>query len=357
MPKNPYSHISMVETTALGLDDILLVPQYSKVTSRLDPDLSTKLTTDIEIGIPLCSAAMDTVTEEELAIELSKRGGVGFLHRFADDEKIVSMVKDIKYAKQLVVPSVGIRSDIVNWVGVLLGAGADAISIDIAHGHSIEVLNTISVIRSVFPGAQIIAGNVCTAEATSCLINAGVNAVKCGVGGGHACSTRVVTGCGVPTFTALCECVSMARQFDIPIIMDGGIKNSGDMVKCLAAGARSCMLGYLFSRTLEAPGPVQRIDGVAYKAYRGMASEEAQVAAKGGMKKGTAAEGASMLVPVEGSVDRVVDELCGGVRSGMSYCGAFNLLELQERAVFTRISGGSHTENRPFGLEISRNFS
>ena len=352
-----YKHISILENTALGLDDVLLVPQYSPIRSRLDVDISTRLTKSIKVGIPISSAAMDTVTETELAIALSKQGGVGFLHRFADDAYIINMIKDIKLVGQIAVPSVGIRDDIVKWVGTLLEYGADAISIDIAHGYSVDVLKMLALLKGYYPEAQFIAGNVCTAEATEKLIEAGADAIKCGIGGGHACKTRVVTGCGVPNFTALCDCVSAAKPHDTPVIMDGGVKNSGDVVKSLAAGASMCMMGYLFSRTFEAPGPVQRIDGVTYKAYRGMASEEAQRIFKGGMKQGTAAEGESMLVPIDGTVERIVEELCGGIRSGLTYCGASTIVEMQERAVFTRISSIAVTESKPFGLDIGRNVS
>jgi len=342
---------------ALGLDDVLLVPQFSDVKSRLDVDITTNLTKNLIIDAPICSAAMDTVTEQRLAIALSEKGGAGFLHRFASDDYIINMVKDIKGVGQLVVPSVGIRKDIVKWVGLLLEYGADAISIDIAHGFSSEVLNTIEILKGHFPDSQIIAGNVCTAVATSSLISSGADAVKCGIGGGHACKTRLVTGFGMPSFTALAECASVAKEHDIPLIMDGGIKNSGDIVKSLAAGASVCMMGYLFSRTLEAPGTVQRIDGVPYKSYRGMASVEAQEVFKGGLKKGTAAEGESMLVPIEGTVEQLMDELCGGIRSGLTYCGARNLEELRDRAIFTQITNTSVNESKPFGLSISRNLS
>lgn len=354
---NPYEFLDMKKGWALGLDDILLVPRYSEVLSRLDTDVSTWLTPGVPLAAPVCSAAMDTVTEDELAISISKEGGAGFLHRFASDEKIVDMVRNIKAAGQVAVPSIGVRSDVVNWVGVLLENGADAISIDIAHGCSKPVLNALSLIKSTYPHAQIIAGNVCTAEATRMLIDHGADAIKCGIGGGHACKTRIVTGFGLPNFTALCDCVGEARKLDIPVIMDGGIKNSGDIVKCLAVGASACMMGYLFSRTYEAPGEVQKIDGVTYKAYRGMASEDAQKVFKGGLKEGTAAEGESMLVPTFGSVAKLMEEVVGGIRSGLTYAGARDLVELKEKAVFTRITNVAVSEGRPFGLEISRNVS
>lgn len=342
--------IFLLDKKGLSFDDVLLVPQYSDIKSRLDVDITTKLTKQITIDVPIISAAMDTVTEADLAIALAREGGVGFLHRFLSDEDTIGMISDIKRAspKFLAVPSVGIRDDIIRWVGELLNNGANAISIDIAHGHSANVLNTIDQLKRVFNDVQIIAGNVCTYEGASDLIEAGADAVKCGIGPGHACKTRIVTGFGVPNLTALCSCVEAAHWHNVPVIMDGGLKNSGDFVKALACGASSCMFGYLFSRTVEAPGALHIESGVRYKEYRGMASREAQVAFRGGLKKGTAAEGESTYVAITDTVQGVVESLCGGLRSGLTYCGARNINELQEKAVFMEISTSSMAESRPF---------
>jgi IMP dehydrogenase len=346
------SSVNIRKEVGLALDDVLLVPQYSEVKSRLDTDLSTVLTKGIKLGIPLCSSAMDTVTETDMAIALAKAGGIGFLHRFTSDEKVLSMVKDVVSEGLPVVASVGIREDIVNWSGILLENGATAISIDVANGHNKVVLGAVGLLRSIFPEAQIVAGNVSTAEGTRRLIEAGADAIRVGIGSGSPCSTRVITGCGVPTFTSLVECAEEASKHDIPVIQDGGIKNGGDVIKCLAAGASSCIIGRLFSKATEAPGQVYSINGKMYKEYRGMASFEAQKAFRGGLKSGTSAEGESMLVPLNGSVSVVIEELCGGVRSGMTYCGASDIWELKSRAIFMQISSTAVIESKPFGLDM-----
>lgn len=344
----------LTDEECFSIDDVLLVPQYSEVESRLDTDLSTRLTTKVRLKCPIVSASMDTVTGVDMAVGMSSFGGAGFLHRFASDEKTISMIKDVKESGALVVVSVGIRNDILKWVGMLLEYGADVISIDIAHGHSLSVLKSIEMIKSVYSEAQVVGGNVATAQGAQDLINAGVDAVKGNIGPGSLCTTRISTGHGVPSFSAIAACVGVAKKHNVPVIADGGIRYGGDIVKYLAIGAESCMIGSLFARTEEAEGERMVIGGNLYKSYRGMASNEAQAAFKGGLKKGTCAEGVSIIVPIEDTLERVMGVLIGGIRSGLTYSGAHSIKELQQKAKFVRVSTATLNENRPFGLDFGK---
>jgi len=338
---------------ALSFDDVLLVPRYSEVRSRLLTDTSTYLTNNIKLNTPICSSAMDTVSETAMAVAVSRAGGISFLHRFCDDEYMLSMVRDVVSVGERVVASVGIRDDLVSWVGKLLENGAVAVSIDVANGHALHVIKAVEDIKETFSNdCQLIAGNVCTAAGVRDLALAGADCVRVNIGSGSLCCTRVNTGCGLPSFTTIIECYDEIQHQGIRMITDGGVKNSGDVVKAVAAGVDVCMVGYLFSRAEEAPGEVVIRDGKTYKKYRGMASEEAQTSFKGGLKPGTVAEGASTYVPVDTSASSVVEYLTGGLRSGMTYCGAKNILELRSKAVFRRISMSSYYEGKPFGVNL-----
>lgn len=339
------------EDMYLTLDDVLLKPQYSEITSRLDTDLSTRLTKNIKLKYPIISASMDTVTGFSLASKMSELGGCGFLHRFETDSEILWWCEQLTSSGRLAIPSIGIRKDVTVWARKLIGAGVKVVSIDIAHAHSLHVLKTIELLKGVFPDLEVIGGNVATAEGTQALINAGADAVKVGVGSGSLCSTRLVTGHGVPTVSALLECVETASKYDTPIIADGGIRYSGDMVKCLGLGAETCMVGSLLAGTEETPGDIIKIGGKLFKEYRGMSSESAQRAFKGGLKRGTAAEGEATTVRFRGPVEPIVMQLMGGIRSGLTYAGAKNLKELRERAEFIKITNSSIIEGTPHRLK------
>lgn len=336
----------------LSLDDVLLVPKYSEIKSRLDTDISTILVPDIKLKIPVVSAAMDTISGPTMAIKLGRLGGAAFLHRFASDEEIVSWVKDIKEAKQVAIPSIGVRPDVVSWVGILLSAGADVVSIDIAHAHSKHVIETVRLLKSVYKDeCKIVAGNVATREGVRDLIEAGADCVKIFIGSGAACSTRIVTGFGFPTFSCLVECIDEADRHGIPVIADGGLKTPGDFTKCLAVGVRACMSGSMLSSTDETPGKYVKIGGKFYKEYRGMASEASQKDFKDGLKSGTASEGEAMLFEARGPVKDIIDRIVGGIRSGLTYCGAKNLQELRSNAHFIRITSSAYIEGTPHGLK------
>jgi IMP dehydrogenase len=239
----------------------------------------------------------------------------------------------------------------------LLDAGADILALDIAHGHLDAGIDAIKQVKQQFPDADLIAGNVATAEGTEDLIAAGADCVKVGVGPGSMCTTRVVAGAGVPQLTAVLESVNAANDHGVPVIADGGIRNSGDLVKALAAGASSAMIGGLLAGTDESPGREITKDGRKYKMTRGMASMEAAI--NRNMKAGDkvedldqkVAEGIEAAVPYRGSVAEVVQKLRGGLQSGISYCGADNIAEMQKKAEFVRITDAGKNESRPHDVK------
>jgi IMP dehydrogenase len=471
---------------ALTFDDVLLVPAYSEVQPR-DVAVATRLTPRIALNIPFVSAAMDTVTESDLAIALAREGGIGVIHknlsiprqveeldkvkrsesgmimnpitlgpdaplgealalmqkfrisgvpitrpdgklvgiltnrdiRFADrihapvsefmtreglvtaplgatlesarrvlqDNKIEKLpvvdeegrlkglitVKDIqkklKYPKAAkdehgrlrAAAAVGASGDVLERVAELEGAGVDVVVVDSAHGHTRNVLDTITRIKSDSPGLEVIGGNVSTREGTRALIEAGADAVKVGMGPGASCTTRVVAGIGVPQVTAVLECSEEAGKKGIPIIADGGIKYSGDVVKALAAGAHTVMIGNLFAGTAESPGERVLLEGRAYKVFRGMGSVSAMREGSGdryfqeGVEESKfVSEGIEGRVPFKGPLHDVVYQLVGGLRSGMGYCGVGTVEELRTRPRFLRITHAGLRESHPHDVTITK---
>ena len=468
-------------------DDVLLVPKYSKITSRSDTDLSTKLSRNISLNMPLISANMDTITESSMAVTVAREGGIGIVHRFLTiqqqvnevlkvkrsgsiiienpytinseltikdafsimNEKQVSgllvtdsnskiigilterdvlfesshssklvkelMTKDVVTAKlgvdleqvkeilkhnrieklpivddnnhvkglitsqdisnlekypyaskdkkgrPLVGSAVGVKGDFMERSEALINAGADVLVVDIAHGHSENAINTVKNIKKAFPDCELIAGNVATAEGTEDLINAGVDAVKVGVGSGSICITRVITGSGVPQLTAVYDCAKVGNDHGIPIISDGGTRTSGDATKALAAGASSIMVGSILGGTDESPGSTITKNGKRFKIYRGMASLAASMGRRS-KETGTfeladdlndyVAEGVEAMVPYKGSVTEIITQITGGIRSGLSYCGASNIKQMQENAEFIKISRAGFAESQPHDVDI-----
>jgi len=468
-------------------DDVLLVPKYSKVTSRSDTDLSTKLSKNISLNMPLISANMDTVTESSMAVTVAREGGIGIIHRFLtiqqqvnevlkvkrsgsiiienpytinseltikdafsimnekqvsgllvtdsnskiigilterdvlfespDSSKLVKelMTKDVVTAKlgvdleqvkeilkhnrieklpivddnnhvkglitsqdisnlekypnaskdkkgrPLVGSAVGVKGDFMERSEALINAGADVLVVDIAHGHSENAINTVKNIKKAFPDCELIAGNVATAKGTEDLIKAGVDAVKVGVGSGSICITRVITGSGVPQLTAVFDCAEVGNDHGIPIISDGGTRNSGDATKALAAGASSIMVGSILGGTDESPGSTITKNGKRFKIYRGMASLAASMGRRS-KETGTfeladdlndyVAEGVEAMVPYKGSVTEIITQITGGIRSGLSYCGASNIKQMQENAEFIKISRAGFAESQSHDVDI-----
>lgn len=469
----------------LTFDDVLLVPGASEVLPP-DVDLKTQLTREISLGMPLVSAAMDTVTEHETAICMAQNGGIGIVHRNLDvaaqaaevdkvkrsesgmivdpitmrpEQKISEALevmqryrisglpvtregkavgiltnRDLRFIKDtgqsidsvmtrdglVTVPpgtnkeqakellhhhriekllvvdesgtlrglitikdiekaelypnaskddlgrlrcgaAIGTGADCLERAQALVNAGVDVIVVDTAHGHSAGVLETVRELRSHFPDHPLVGGNVATGEGTEALIKAGVSAVKVGVGPGSICTTRVIAGVGVPQFTAVTDAVEIAKRSGIPIISDGGIKFSGDVVKALAGGASTVMIGSLFAGTDESPGEVVLFQGRSYKVYRGMGSLGAMAAGSRDryfqddvLDEKLVPEGIEGRVPYRGGLSSSIHQLVGGLRSGMGYCGAPTLSELRERTSFVRISSAGLAESHVHDVIVTK---
>ncbi len=470
----------------LTYDDVLMVPAYSEVLPR-DVDVSTQFTRNIRLNVPVCSAAMDTVTESKLAIAIAQEGGIGVLHKSmtieqqADKVRAVkrsesgmiqdpvtlnvnanvgdaldlmakykiggipvtdannllvgivtnrdlrfqkdmsSSVKDImtsenlitaaegtdlikareilqeykieklpvvndkneliglitykditklkqkpnackdKYGRLCVAAGVGVTGDVLDRVGALYQAGVDAVIIDTAHGHSKGVIDTLKMVKEKYKDLDVVVGNIATAEAAKALADAGADAVKVGIGPGSICTTRIIAGVGVPQLTAVMMVAEGLKGTGVPLIADGGIRFTGDIVKALSAGADSIMAGSLFAGVDESPGDTIIFEGRKFKAYRGMGSIEA-------MQKGSkdryfqdveddisklVPEGISGRVPYKGYLSEVIYQMVGGVRSGMGYCGATSIEELK-KAKFIKITNSGMTESHPHNISITR---
>lgn len=474
------------EHEGLTFDDVLLVPGYSEVLP-VDVDITTRLTADIKLNIPVVSAAMDTVTEWEMAIALARLGGIGIIHKnlspenqaaevdkvkrsesgmivdpitlppdrtigealevmkrfsisgipITEDGRLVGIItnRDLRFqtdlsqgiadvmtkdklvtvpegtdldeargllhenriekllivddeynlkgmitvkdmAKRIQFPlackdergrlrvgaAVGVSRDFEERLERLAAANVDIFCVDSSHGHSAGVLETVKKIKKVYPDIPVLAGNVATAEGTRSLIDAGADAVKVGIGPGSICTTRVVTGAGVPQLTAVMDAAEEANKSDIPIIADGGIKYSGDIAKGLAAGAEAVMIGSLFAGTSESPGETILYEGRTYKSYRGMGSI-------GAMKHGSSdryfqehtreaskfvPEGIEGRVPFKGPLAESVHQLIGGIRAGMGIVGAIDLKQLRQKAKFIKITVAGVVESHPHGVAISK---
>lgn len=266
----------ILEKDALTFDDVLLVPQYSEITPDM-ADVSTKLTNTFKMNVPFLSAAMDTVSEHKLVTALALAGGLGVIHKnmsIADQAKEVEMVKNYEFDNEknkralidkkgrlCVGAAIGVTADMMDRVHALMDAGVDVFVLDSAHGDSKNIINAIKNLRLEYPSMELIAGNVATYEGALDLMKAGASAVKVGMGPGSICTTRIIAGIGVPQLQAVMDCARASKEMNVPIIADGGIKYSGDVVKALAAGANTVMLGGLFATCEEAPGDIFESNG------------------------------------------------------------------------------------------------
>jgi IMP dehydrogenase len=292
-----------------------------------------------------------------------------------DQRKIVGLItiKDIKSVVEfpnasrdskgrlMVAGAVGTSDDTMERVRALIAAGVDAIVVDTAHGHSKNVVNRVAEIKRLYPQMQVIAGNIATYEAALSLHQAGADAVKVGIGPGSICTTRIVAGVGVPQLSAIFDCAKASRELDLPIIADGGIRYSGDIAKALAAGASTVMIGSIFAGAEESPGETIIYDGRTFKAYRGMGSIGAMQAGSsdrynqfGINAEKLVPEGVEGMLPFKGRVSDIVYQLCGGLRSGMGYCGAATIPQLQQNARFVRITPAGMKESRPHDISITK---
>jgi len=297
---------------------------------------------------------------EKLPI-VDEEGHLKGLITIKDIEKKIQYPNSAKdsHGRLLCGAAVGIGSDLIERVTALVKANVDVVVLDSAHGHSKGVINAVSTIKEVYPELQVIAGNVATAEATEDLIKAGADCVKVGIGPGSICTTRVVAGIGVPQLTAVMDCAEIGAKYDVPIIADGGIKYSGDIVKALAGGASVCMMGSMFAGTEESPGETVLYKGRSYKTYRGMGSIAA-------MEKGSkdryfqsdakklVPEGVEGMVPYKGKAEDIIFQMIGGIKSGLGYCGAETIIDLQQKAQFVKITAASLKESHPHDITISK---
>ncbi len=334
-----------------SFDDVNLVPNYTDL-SRKEVSIESKLGS-FKFAHPFISANMDTITGTLMAAAIAKTGGLGILHRFCSVEDNLDMLLGVSCVGTLpsnlnhTAVSIGIRDDEVDRASALYEAGARIICVDIAHGHCKQMGRMLKRLRKDFPAAVLIGGNVATHAGADYLVSCGADAVKVGIGPGGACSTRMKTGCGVPQLTAIMN----ASKANAVIIADGGVKTPGDAVKALAAGAHFVMLGSFLAGCDETPGEVFYSEGSGpqgpMKRFRGMASKEAQEDFMGKMDDWKTAEGVSMTVSCTGPVKDKIADLCGGLRSGMTYCGASSIDELHRKAEFIKITHSGYLEGTP----------
>lgn len=354
----------VISEESLTYDDVLIKPNYSEILPT-NVVVKTRFSKNITLDMPIISAAMDTVTESKMAIKMAEMGGIGVIHKNLSPElqaKEVAIVRTHKNGDLKVAAAIGVGDKEFERAKLLVSAGVSAIVIDTAHGHSLGVINMIKRVKAEFKNIDVVAGNVATAEACLDLITAGADAVKVGIGPGSICTTRVVAGIGVPQLSAILNCANYCRKMDIPVIADGGIKLSGDMVKALAAGASTVMIGSLIAGTDESPGEIIEQGGRKFKSYRGMGSLGAmELGSKDRYGQGAVSdnkklvpEGIEGQVPYRGSVEENIFQMLGGIRSGMGYVGAQTLESLYERAIFTKITSASLKESHPHDIFITK---
>ena len=350
--------------------DVLLLPGKSRIEIAEESiiDLSTNLTKGIKLEIPIISANMPGVTESDMAIAMSKMGGLGIIHQFMDNRRQLEEVRKVKKHNLFVGAAVySYGDDIIKQAKALIKAGCDLIVVDSANAHNERAINLVKELKRRI-GCELIVGNIVSGEAALALIKAGADGIKVGIGPGSHCTTRIVTGHGRPQLSAIKECAQVAKKYGIPVIADGGIGFSGDIVKALALGASAVMLGGLLAATDQAPGKIIKKKGLYYKKTLGNCTEEAALLSKqketlifrmkGLLKRFIYAkdqtlshreffieEGVGRLVEYKGDVRRIVGQLVGEVRRGLWYGGATSISELQKKAKFIRVSAASLQEN------------
>jgi len=339
---------------ALTYDDIQLIPNYSDVQTRQNIDLTTAVSRNWSINIPIVGSCMDTVTEYEMAATLMEMGGVGCIHRFMSIEEQVSQVKklvayrdtDLTLSHLPIMAAVGVVGDYLDRAVELENAGCNIILVDVAHGHHSNMEVALAELKAVLTDGitDVIAGNIATAEAAEDLIAWGADGLRVGIGGGSLCTTRVKTGFGVPNVTSIEEVFKVAEGAGIPIMADGGIKSSGDIAKALAVGADCVMVGSLLAGTKESPGAILETPQGLYKRYRGSASLETKVTHG---QKARNVEGESTTIPFKGGVKFIVNGLTDGVRSAFSYAGSDNIIDYYTRADYNVVTNAGLAEAKP----------
>ena len=330
---------------ALTYNDVLLEPQYSDIESRSDVSVASTLRGNgptTKLGIPIIASPMDTISEEEMGVAMWQEGGLAVVHRYNTITEQASILDGIiVIAGCNAAAAIGTSGDYLERASALYETGVRILCVDVAHGHHILMKRALNELRATFGDkVHIMAGNIATLEGYNDLVDWGADSVRCNIGGGSICSTRIQTGHGVPGLHTIIECARSDR--DAAIIADGGIRNSGDIVKALAAGADFVMLGSLLSGTDETPGDVINTHEGKVKSYRGMASKDAQVEWRG---RTASLEGVATTVPCKGPVDDVLEDLTRGIRSGLSYSGCRTIAELQAKARFLRQTNSGQTES------------
>jgi IMP dehydrogenase/GMP reductase len=336
--------------TGLSYDDVLLVPQRSPVDSRDDVDLATELADGLELAVPVTTAAMDSVTEAEMARAVAERGGLGVVHRFLPIDEQAEIVAAVAEEGLQVAAAVGIAEEHTRRAGALVEAGVDMLVLDVAHGHMERTIEATAELAETFPDVPLCSGNVATREGVADLAAAGADCVKVGVGPGSHCTTREVTGFGVPQFTAVERCAAAARDHDVTTIADGGIRTSGDAVKALLGGADAVMMGGFFAGCEEAPGEIVEVDGTEYKRSRGMSTAAAAEDREDKDVDIEADEGVESLTEYTGPVGPRLEEFAAGIRSGLSYAGAHDLATARENAEFMEVKETTKGRNGAHGF-------
>ncbi len=365
---------------ALSFDDVLILPDYADF-KRQDIDISTKLTKKITLKSPFVSSPMDTVTEYKLAIALAEKGGIGILHRNLTVSDQANEVQKVRRKNLLVGAAVGASPGFEDRLNALVKADVSVILVDSAHGYALSIIEAIKYIKKTFPNLEVIGGNVATQAGAQAMIDAGADGIRAGMGGGAICTTRIISGMGVPQLTAIIEVAKAAKKHSVPVIADGAIKYSGDMVKALAAGASTVMMGSYFASTLEAAGEIvelprehvphrfksilqENVETYKFKTYRGMGSRgamqqgakiksEDEYHGKSYKDRVLVTEGVEALVPIKGTVENVVEQAMGGIKSGMYYIGTKTIPDVWRKATFVQITQASLTESHPHDIMVT----
>ena len=337
---------------SLTFDDVALVPQYSSVLPH-ETITKTELNKNLKLNIPLLSSAMDTVTESKMAIAIAKSGGLGIIHKNLNPKNQALEVKKVKKNNIFVGAAVGTNEEDIDRVYKLLESKVDLIVVDTAHGHTKKVLTIINKIKKISKKTIVCAGNIATGKAAKFLADSGADIVKVGMGPGSICTTRLVTGIGVPQLSAVLDVKKALKNYKTKIISDGGIKFSGDIAKAIAAGADAVMIGSLFAGTEESPGKIFKHKGKLYKKFRGMGSA-------GAMSTGSAdryfqkknkdilkyvPEGVESIVQFKGPVNKIIYQLIGGLKSSMGYMGSKTIKNLQKKSEFVKITKAGFYES------------
>ena len=346
---------------ALTFDDVLLVPKYSSVLPA-ETSLETNLGQNLKLKIPFLSSAMDTVTESNMAIAIAQKGGLGIIHRNLSTIEQVKEIKKVKRKKLLVGAAIGTAQEDLIRAKSILDAGVDLVVIDTAHGHSEKVLKILSKVKKIISKTPVCVGNIATSEAALRLYNEGANILKVGIGPGSICTTRMIAGIGVPQITAVMEVKKSMQNKNIKIISDGGIKFSGDIIKGLGAGADAIMMGSIFAGTDESPGKKFKYRNKYYKSYRGMGSIGAMSAGSSNRyfqknhkdKSKFVPEGVEARVLYKGTVNGILYQLQGGLRSSMGYIGAKMIKEIQKKTRFIKITKAGFYESMVHSVEPTK---